>query len=199
MPRPPKHQTENTRARALDAADTLLHEHGYLGVSMDSIADRIGIRKASLYYHFPDGKDQIMLEIANKHIGLNKDGFQDALNASKTVRERLEAMAVFIFKDTRRTHRVLEDTIRFLSLEHQQTLGAGFFDHIFGNVHHVFETGIKTGELKLHDTRFSTFAFLSLLSEMNAPAHQQSWSDLPARVTSILLNGLKADSVEEKL
>ena len=195
MPRPPKHQTENTRARALDAADTLLHEHGYLGVSMDSIADQIGIRKASLYHHFPEGKDQIMHEIANKHIGLNKDGLQDALDAGETVRERLEGMAVFIFKDTRRTHRVLEETIRFLSLEHQQALGAGFFEHIFENVHRVFETGVKTGELKAHDTRFSTFAFLSLLSEMNAPAHQQTWSDLPARVTSILLNGLEAITV----
>jgi AcrR family transcriptional regulator len=199
MPRPKKSQTQNTRARALDAADALLHEHGYLGVSMDSIADQIGIRKASLYHHFPEGKDQIMLEIANKHIELNKLGLQDALNIKKTVRKRLKAMAIFIFKDTRRTHRVLQDTIQFLSLEHQQTLGAGFFNHIFGNVHQVFETGVKTGELKPHDTRFSTFVFLSLLSEMNAPAHQQTWSDLPARVTSILLDGLETDTLKEHL
>jgi AcrR family transcriptional regulator len=192
MPRPPKHQSENTRAHALETADALLHEHGYLGVSMDAIAKQIGIRKASLYHHFPDGKDQIMLEIANKHINLNKDGLQDAFNAGKTVRKRLEAMAIFIFKDTRRTHRVLEDTMQFLPLEHQQTLGSGFFNHIFGKVHQVFETGIKTGELQAHDTRFSTFAFLSLLSEMNAAAHQATWNDLPTRVTSILLNGLEA-------
>jgi AcrR family transcriptional regulator len=198
MPRPPKHQTQNTRARALDAADGLLHEHGYLGVSMDSIADQIGIRKASLYHHFPEGKDQIMLEIANKHIGLNKDGLQDALNAGETVRERLQAMAVFIFKDTRRTHRVLKDTIHFLSLEHQQALGAGFFDHIFGNVHCVFETGVKTGELKPHDTRFSTFAFLSLVSEMNVVEHQKTWLDLASRVTGILLDGLEANTLKEK-
>lgn len=165
---------------------------------MDAIADQIGIRKASLYHHFPEGKDQIMLEIANKHIELNKDGLQNALNAGKTVRQQLEGMAIFIFKDTRRTHRVLEDTTRFLSLEHQQALGAGFFNHIFGNVQRVFETGVKSGELKPHDTRFSTFAFLSLLSEMNAAAHQKTWSDLPARVTSILLNGLAADTKEEK-
>jgi AcrR family transcriptional regulator len=198
MPRPPKHQTEHTRARALEAADVLLHEHGYLGVSMDAIAENIGIRKASLYHHFPEGKDQIMLEIANKHIELNKIGLQDAFNTGKTVREQLEAMAAFIFKDTRRTHRVLEDTIRFLSNEHQQALGAGFYDHIFGNVHRVFETGVKTGALKPHDTRFSTFAFLSLLSEMNAVEHQRTWIDLPSRVTDILLSGLKANSLREK-
>jgi AcrR family transcriptional regulator len=199
MPRPPKHQTENTRARALDAADTLLHEHGYLGVSMDSIADQIGIRKASLYHHFPEGKDQIMLEIANKHIGLNKDGFQNAFDAGNTVRERLEAIAEFVFQNARQTHRVLRDTMHFLPLEHQKTLGAGFYNHIFGKTHQVFEIGITTGELRPHDTRFSTFAFLSLLSEMNVVEHQKTWLDLASRVTSILLDGLEADTLKEKL
>jgi AcrR family transcriptional regulator len=194
MPRPPKHQTENTRARALDAADNLLHEHGYLGVSMDSIADQIGIRKASLYHHFPEGKDQIMLEIANKHIGLNKDGFQNAFDAGNTVRERLEAIAEFVFQNARQTHRVLRDTMHFLPLEHQKTLGAGFYNHIFGKTHQVFEIGITTGELRPHDTRFSTFAFLSLLSEMNVAEHQKTWLDLASRVTSILLDGLEADT-----
>jgi AcrR family transcriptional regulator len=194
MPRPPKYQTENTRARALDAADTLLHEHGYLGVSMDAIADQVGIRKASLYHHFPDGKDQIMLEIANKHMGLNKDGFQNAFDAGNTVRERLEAIARFVFQNTRQTHRVLQDTMQFLPLEHQQTLGAGFYNHIYGTTQNVFELGVRNGELRPHDTKFSSFAFLSLLSEMGAPDHQTTWLDLPSRVTSILLDGLKADT-----
>jgi AcrR family transcriptional regulator len=198
MPRPPKHQTEHTRARALDAADGLLHEHGYLGVSMDSIADQIGIRKASLYHHFPDGKDQIMLEIAHKHIGLNKDGFQNAFDAGDTVRERLEAIATFVFQNTRQTHRVLQDTMHFLPLEHQETLGAGFYNHIFGKTHQVFEIGVTTGELRQHDTRFSTFAFLSLLSEMNVAQHQKTWLDLASRVTSVLLDGLETDTKKEK-
>ncbi len=182
----------------MDAADHLLHEHGYLGVSMDAIADRIGIRKASLYHHFPGGKDQIMLEIANKHMELNKAGFQNAFDAGNTVRERLEAIARFVFQNTRQTHRVLQDTMQFLPLEHQQTLGAGFYNHIYGTTHQVFEIGVRSGELRPHDTKFSSFAFLSLLSEMGAPDHQATWLDLPPRVTSILLDGLEADNQKEK-
>jgi AcrR family transcriptional regulator len=190
MSRPPKQQSELTRARALEAADALLHEHGYLGVSMEAIAEQVGIRKASLYHHFPNGKDQIMLEIGEHLIGLNRDGFQNAFDAGNTVSTRLEAIAAFVFQDTRQTHRVLQDTMHFLPLEHQQTLGAGFYNHIFGKTQSVFETGITTGELRPHDTRFSTFAFLSLLSEMGAADHQTTWLDLPSRVVSILLNGL---------
>lgn len=198
MPRPPKQQSEHTRARALRAADALLHEHGYLGVSMDSIADQVGIRKASLYHHFPHGKDQIMLEIGEHWLDKFKHGFQSAFQAGSTVRERLEAIAAFVFQDTRQTNRVLQNTIPHLPLEHQQTLGAGFYLHIFGMTHKVFEIGVKTGELKPHDTRFSSFAFLSLLSELGAPEHQATWLDLPSRVTSILLDGLKADTKKEQ-
>ncbi len=198
MPRPPKHQSEHTRARALESADGLLHQHGYLGVSMDSIADRVGIRKASLYHHFPDGKDQIMLEIGEHWVDKFKHGFQNAFQTGSTVRQRLEAIAAFVFQDTRQTNRVLQNTIPHLPLEHQQTLGAGFYLHIFGTTQNVFETGIQTGELRPHDTRFSAFAFLSLLSEMGAADHQKTWADLPTRVTSILLNGLEADTAKEK-
>ena len=194
MPRPKKHQTEDTRARAIEAADALLHQHGYHGVSMDAIAEQVGIRKASLYHHFPDGKDQIMLSIGERLIKFDAQGFQNALETAKTVRERLEAMAAFIFRDKRQTNRILRDTLRFMPLEHQQILGSGFFGQIFAKAHEVFETGIATGELRPHDTRFSTFAFLSLLSEMNAADHQKTWSDLPARVTNVLLNGLSAQN-----
>jgi AcrR family transcriptional regulator len=191
MPRPQKHQSENTRARAIEAADALLHQHGYHGVSMDAIAKNIGIRKASLYHHFPEGKDQIMLEIAERLIEFDSLGFQNALETGNTVRQRLEAMAVFIFKDKRQTNRVLRETMRFMPLEHQHVLGSGFFGQIFAKAHQVFESGIANGELRSHDTRFSAFAFLSLLSEMNAPDHQKTWSDLPARISSILLSGLE--------
>jgi AcrR family transcriptional regulator len=196
MPRPQKHLSENTRAHAIEAADALLHQHGYHGVSMDAIAQQIGIRKASLYHHFPQGKDQIMLEIGERLIEFDAHGFQNAFKTGDTVRERLEAMAAFIFKDRRQTNRILRDTMRFMPLEHQEVLGSGFFGQIFAKVHQVFEAGIASGELHPHDTRFSTFAFLSLLSEMNAPEHLTTWTDLPARVTDILLNGLQNDHTQ---
>jgi AcrR family transcriptional regulator len=197
MARPRKTTTEDTRSRAIEAADALLHQHGYLGVSMEAIAEQVGVRKASLYHHFPAGKDQIMLEIGERLIEFNANGFQNALT-SRTVRERLEAMAAFIFQDTNRTNNTLIETMRFMPAEHQQRIGTLFYQQMFAKVHEVFETGSRNGELRPHDTRFSTFAFLSLLSEMNRTEHQMTWPDLPQRVTDMLLIGLnKTDSEVE--
>jgi len=50
------------RDQILDAAAALFAEHGVAATSTRMIAERVGIRQASLYYHFA-GKDEILLEL----------------------------------------------------------------------------------------------------------------------------------------
>jgi AcrR family transcriptional regulator len=50
------------RAEILDAAAELFTELGYAGTSTRAIAERVGIKQASLYYHFA-GKDELLLEL----------------------------------------------------------------------------------------------------------------------------------------
>jgi TetR/AcrR family transcriptional regulator, transcriptional repressor for nem operon len=42
-----------TRERLLDSAEALIQERGYSGFSFQDLALQVGIRKASIYYHFP--------------------------------------------------------------------------------------------------------------------------------------------------
>jgi len=51
-----------TRERILDVALELFNEQGYDKTSLREIADRLGVTKAALYYHF-ERKDQILLEL----------------------------------------------------------------------------------------------------------------------------------------
>ena len=199
MGRPKQLHPDNTRSRAVKAADVLLHQHGYMGVSMEHIAKHTGIRKASLYHHFPDGKDQIVLEIAERMIEFDAQGFQAAFEAHTTVRQRLEAMAHFSFQDTRQTNAVLRDAARFMPADHQRRIGHLFFERLFEPVRATFSAGIASGELGPHDPHFAAFSFLSLLAEMNAPQHQAIWPDLSARVTDLVLNGLSAPVPKESL
>jgi AcrR family transcriptional regulator len=50
------------REQILDASAALFAELGYAGTSTRAIAEQVGIRQASLYYHFA-GKDDILLEL----------------------------------------------------------------------------------------------------------------------------------------
>lgn len=48
-----------TRAAIVEAADALFYERGLRSVSVDEIAERAGVTKRTLYYHF-DSKDELI-------------------------------------------------------------------------------------------------------------------------------------------
>lgn len=50
---------ETTRSRIIGAAEALFYEHGLRSVSVDAIAQRAGVTKRTLYYHF-DSKDELI-------------------------------------------------------------------------------------------------------------------------------------------
>jgi AcrR family transcriptional regulator len=70
------------RERILDVALELFNEQGYEKTSLREIADRLGVTKAALYYHF-ERKDQILLELHLRLHALGRevldqlDGLQD--------------------------------------------------------------------------------------------------------------------------
>lgn len=63
----------NTRDRILDIALELFSDNGYEATSLRQIAERVGITKASLYYHFPSKKE--MLRTLIERISGGAEGF----------------------------------------------------------------------------------------------------------------------------
>jgi AcrR family transcriptional regulator len=72
----PTREHSDTRQRILDVALTLFTEQGYDGTSLREIAEKLGVTKAALYYHF-ESKDDILLAL---HMRLHEMG-KDALMA----------------------------------------------------------------------------------------------------------------------
>lgn len=52
----------STRERIVDTAADLFASRGFSRASLQDVADRLGITKAALYYHF-DSKDEILLTV----------------------------------------------------------------------------------------------------------------------------------------
>ncbi|MGP3932965.1 TetR/AcrR family transcriptional regulator [Nonomuraea sp. KM88] len=53
---------EQTRARLIDAARTLVEERGYYGTGLNEVIDAGRAPRGSLYHHFPGGKEQLAAE-----------------------------------------------------------------------------------------------------------------------------------------
>ena len=71
----PKQRSE-TAEQILDLAETLIQTRGYSAFSYQDIADSLGIRKASIHYHFPSKAD-LGVGVVDRYIAR----FGDALTA----------------------------------------------------------------------------------------------------------------------
>ncbi|MGL4608997.1 MAG: TetR/AcrR family transcriptional regulator [Trueperaceae bacterium] len=192
MPRPKKEHAQNTRALALNAAHVMLHTHGYLGVSMEVVAETIGVSKAALYYHFPQGKEQLILEIAETEITNDAKGIGEAIKAGKTVRKKLEGIANFVFSHYRPTGRILEDSLRFMPEEQRKRIYGMFYEQQYKRVLDVMNEGVKQKEFRRHDTEKSAWAFMGLLSEMNSPDPKLDRKELATFVVDLMIRGVQA-------
>ncbi|WP_295822823.1 TetR/AcrR family transcriptional regulator [uncultured Deinococcus sp.] len=190
MPRPRREDAQDTRALALGAARDLLHQYGYLGVSMDAVAERVHVRKASLYHHFPEGKEQLVLLIADEAISEGSEGIAQAIGAHTSARRRLIAIATYIFSGTVQIGRVLRDALRFMPEDHQRRVYEQFYRQHYLQVLRVMDEGVETGELRPHDTGRSAWAFLDLASEMGSGGEAHRDAELAAWIVGLMLDGL---------
>ncbi|THF67710.1 TetR/AcrR family transcriptional regulator [Deinococcus sp. Arct2-2] len=190
MPRPRREDAQDTRTLALGAARDLLHQYGYLGVSMDAVAERVHVRKASLYHHFPQGKEQLVLLIADEAITEGGEGIAQAIETYSGARQRLIAIATYIFSGTVQIGRVLRDALRFMSKEHQRRVYEQFYRQHYLQILRVMDEGVEKGELRPHDTGRSAWAFLDLASEMGSGGEAPRDAELAAWIVSLMLDGL---------
>lgn len=63
-----KASQNSSRVIVLDAAEQLFAARGYTAVTLKHIADKLGIKQASLYYHFPLGKEDLYVEVMLRHL-----------------------------------------------------------------------------------------------------------------------------------
>lgn len=190
MLRPRREDAQDTRALALGAARDLLHQYGYLGVSMDAVAERVHVKKASLYHHFPEGKEQLVLLIADGAISEGGEGITQAIEAHTIARQRFIAIATYIFSGTVQIGQVLRDALRFMSEEHQRRVYEQSYRQHYPQVLRVMDEGVETDELRAHDTRRSAWAFLDLASEMGSGGEAPRNAELAAWIVGLMLDGL---------
>jgi AcrR family transcriptional regulator len=68
-----------TRERILDVALELFNEQGYEQTPLREIAERVGVTKAALYYHF-ERKEDILLELHLRVHALGREAFEQLGN-----------------------------------------------------------------------------------------------------------------------
>ena len=56
-----------TREKIVEVATALMHERGYLGMSLEDVAKRLDITRPALYYYY-SRKDELLLDVSTKKL-----------------------------------------------------------------------------------------------------------------------------------
>jgi TetR/AcrR family transcriptional regulator len=75
----------------LDVATRLFAERGYEGTSMNDVAERVGMRKASLFYHFAT-KDALYEAVLDRLVESLQTALEEIYQSSGSYAERLDAV-----------------------------------------------------------------------------------------------------------
>ncbi len=86
--------SSEARERVLDAAAKLFSERGYAAVTLRDIAAEVGIRHTSLYHHVPGGKEELFVEVTERHLQQHQRGLVASMAAAGSdIRSQLYAAA----------------------------------------------------------------------------------------------------------
>jgi len=118
---------DDQREAILRHAARLFARRGYIGTSMNQVAEAAGLSKASLYHYYRD-KYAMLVEIAEGHVS-TLEALVDAVRAetlppADAVRRLIERI-ITEYADAQDAHRVLTEDVRFLeSADRERVLGA---------------------------------------------------------------------------
>lgn len=194
-PLSPKEASSSGRDRVLEEAGRLFRTRGYNAVTMRDIADEVGIRQASLYYHFAS-KEHLFVAVTERMFERHRIGLQQAIHdAGGDLRSQLHAASEWFLS---------QPPIHFLSMLHTdmpslgedniKRLSANFGQSIFEPIRQVFAQAQERGEIRDARSQLLAGFFLSVMETI--PYVTTDPGDAPGEaivdeMISILLDGLK--------
>jgi TetR/AcrR family transcriptional repressor of lmrAB and yxaGH operons len=82
---------KNTREHMIETTAALIHQRGFYGTSLNEILLESGAPRGSLYYHFPGGKEELVLEATRRGVASVTQLLKELLTGSPDVADGLRA------------------------------------------------------------------------------------------------------------
>jgi AcrR family transcriptional regulator len=186
----------DARQRVLDTAEALFMARGYSAVTLRDIADALQMKQASLYYHFPNGKEELFTAVAGRTFARHRTGMERAMATAPAseLRSRLRAVAAwFESQPPLNLTGMLHADMPALSPEQRMALGEQAYLAMFTPLRTLFAEAITQGVIRdVHPDLLAGF-FLTLLDSLEhadgrpgaPPRH-----DMVEEIVTLMLDGL---------
>lgn len=189
----------DARQRVLDVAEELFMTRGYNSITLRDVADALDMRQASLYYHFPEGKEQLFVAVATRTFERHRHGMDAALaTAPVAVGAQLHAITDwFASQPPLNLMGMMHADMPALTPAQRQHLGRVAYDAMFTPLRRLFGTAQSRGEIRPVHPDLLAGSFLTLLDGLNHALRQEGAPPRAALVDEIimiLLEGIRLRS-----
>jgi AcrR family transcriptional regulator len=184
-----------SRERVLCTAERLFNERGYTAVTLRDIADALGIRQASLYYHVPGGKEALFIEVSERSFHRHRAGLEAAiLGAGTEPREQLRGAARWILSQHMPDlGRMTNSDMPAIAEAHAQRLTQLAFESLLLPIAGIFRRANESGECRSKEATLLAGAFISVIASIqHLPAHftRQPKPEMADTLIDVFLYGL---------
>lgn len=181
--------------RILDAAEDLFRERGFQAVTLTDVAREVGIRKPSLYYHFPEGKEQLFVAVQSRMFQRIGDQLQQVVDAAPpTLEDRLSHAAHWFFqRPPLFLLAMIHHDMPALREENRTALTEMSYGVIMRPLVDAAQAAIDSGEIRPVSPHVVAGGFISLLEGTTIAARAGFGHDVEAMMAASLdmvLNGL---------
>lgn len=185
------------RERVLDVAERLFMERGYAAVTLRDISETLGIKQASLYYHFPKGKEEMFVNVAERSFGRHRNGLEEAIHsAGSDLREQLRAIARWLFSQAPMDlGRMMRSDMPSLSQEQSARLEHLAYESLLGPLESLFAAAHQARLIWSNHPSLAAGTIIAVLNAIhNLPEHYDAPPKLlmAEEAIEIFLNGILA-------
>ena len=188
------------RDEILRSVSDVLRETRLSSLTMQDIADRLGITKGNLYYYFRDKQD-ILFQCHMRCMDVSLNALA-GLDPDTSATERLRTLLVL------HIHGIIDDGLGSVLLTGLENLSAAQRDTYISKrdefeagVRHLIEVGVARKELVCADSRLASLTILGAINwipKWHRPGGRLSVSEIAEGMADYLMRGLVANEASPK-
>jgi AcrR family transcriptional regulator len=157
------------RERVLNAAETLFQERGYDAVSLNDLAQALGLRKASLYHYAPGGKEMLYVEVMERSLGRYRAGLEAAVrHENLSFVERLRGAARWLLTQPSLHYgRMMQSDMAAVSRENALRLTRATYQALLAPLETLFAPEMERRLGSSNRVQYLAGAFLAVIESIH--------------------------------
>lgn len=197
----PSKKPDLAKDRILDIAFSLFSKRGYAGVSMQEIANDVGMTKAALYYHFAD-KKALFLGVFMRSLSTFTEQMNASIAADLPLDTTLRQIATFVLEHGRGEGRRINTDVHTFVLPEERATVFAHVEHPSAAIMRYLEAQQVAGHIRPDvDVGFAGPLFLSMISGQvrrfsaasinGLPLADMSDEETAGKIVTIFLDGIE--------